>query len=243
MQLVPTLSMLIAAIMGLSAVSTAQVARSDEPRDAMILFSYWPKEGQERAFHDGYREHLDWHRANDDPIMWYAWDVIAGRRTGLFIDGAFDISFSSLDNRVKPAEDAADFAATAAPFANIHDRVLYRLRNDLSSGTPLEERRPGGMVLATYWRIKPTGQKSFEATLRDISAQSQRPFTAYQVIAGGETPQYLILNQIDSWAEMGSRDDQRATGVQNLVGAGGEEVVVAVESEVWRYRRDLTYLP
>jgi len=215
-----------------------------------MLFTYWPKEGQERAFFDGYRKHLDWHRENEDPIMWYAWNVVVGPRAGLFIDGAFDIAFEALDQRVKPREDRADFEATSASFASVNDRVLYRLRADLSTDTPLEDRHPSAMVRAFHYRLAPGHETDFESALRGMRDASSTDFTVYEVVAGADHPQFLILEQHATWADLGKDSGgfgyaaSGSAGVdkESLV-SGFQKSVASIESEVWLYRADLTYMP
>jgi len=68
--------------------------------NAAFLFAYYPKEGQQSNFENGYKQHLKWHEEKNDPLPWYGWNVISGDRPGLFIDGTFGISYEALDNRV-----------------------------------------------------------------------------------------------------------------------------------------------
>src|SRR5690606_30554833 len=56
-----------------------------------MLFSYEPYAGRRASFDEGYRSHLEWHRANRDSLPWYGWDVVAGRRLGQFVDGTFGV--------------------------------------------------------------------------------------------------------------------------------------------------------
>lgn len=229
---------------------SAAAQQSASSKDAMILFSYWPKEGQEGAFFDGYRKHLEWHRRKQDPILWYAWNVIVGRHAGLFIDGAFDIAFAALDQRVDPSGDRADFEETSAAFASVNDRVLYRLRRDLSSATPLEERRPGAMLEAFRYRLAPGHEKEFEAMLTKLEGASSSAFTVYEVVAGAHHAEFLILSQHASWADVGGAS-AGIEAITNLTSTADAEAaaavlgsaVTSVESEIWLYRADLTYMP
>jgi hypothetical protein len=44
-------------------------------------FSVWsPK--QEANFKSGYKQHLQWHKANNDSWNWYGWYIISGPRAG-----------------------------------------------------------------------------------------------------------------------------------------------------------------
>jgi hypothetical protein len=62
----------------------------------------------EDPFDAGYQKHLAWHRAHQDPLVWYGWTVTHGPRMGMFIDGTFGAPFAAFDQRVAPADDAKD---------------------------------------------------------------------------------------------------------------------------------------
>src|SRR5690606_41282554 len=81
---------------------------------AGMMFSYEAHAGERAKFDEGYRSHLEWHRTNRDPLPWYGWDVIAGRRLGQFVDGTFGIAFEALDRRAVPAGGDAAASSTLA---------------------------------------------------------------------------------------------------------------------------------
>src|SRR5690606_1970520 len=101
-------------LLGLALVSLAGARGLAGQGEAGMLYSYEPHPGERAGFDEGYRSHLEWHKANRDPLPWYGWDVIAGRRLGQFVDGTFGFAFEALDRRVDPAGDAADASRTFA---------------------------------------------------------------------------------------------------------------------------------
>lgn len=49
-------------------------------------FAVWKtKEGQLQNFENGYKQHLNWHKSNDDKWGWYGWFIISGNRYGQFL--------------------------------------------------------------------------------------------------------------------------------------------------------------
>ena len=46
-----------------------------------------PRDGMQKEFEEGYKRHLEWHRAHADRWSWYGWTVTTGERFGTFIDG------------------------------------------------------------------------------------------------------------------------------------------------------------
>src|SRR5690606_12156632 len=123
------------------------------------------KEGQTERFEAGYREHLEWHRRHGDTLPWYAWYVFSGERTGLFIDGSFGVPFAAFDRRVEPGQDAANFAATTAPYAETVGYEILRWLPELGTATQLADRAPSAQIEVVSYFVEPGRTASFESCL------------------------------------------------------------------------------
>ena len=64
------LTALITLTVVLAPTGAAQDRASEAPTGG-FLFAYEPNPGARAAFYDGYRSHLDWHRAHGDSLDWY----------------------------------------------------------------------------------------------------------------------------------------------------------------------------
>ncbi len=251
---------LLVALLLAPSLSRAQQPQSpDAPSgSAAFLFGYFPTEGAGERFEEGYRRHLDWHEEHGDRLPWYAWYVITGDRIGLFIDGTFGVGFADIDARPDPAGDRADFEQSAGPFARPDFRSVYRVRHDLSSVTPLENRQPSRMVQAIRYRVRPGGQAAFEAavrahheSIRGGSNPTAPGYTWYELVSGGEQPAYLLMIPLGSWADLGTAITDLGPFVTGRLendgeappGAGASGIVDSILSETWVFRSDLTYLP
>lgn len=214
-----------------------------------FMFGYMPHPGEREAFEAGYRRHLDWHRTKADSLPWFGWDVLAGPRLGMFIDGTFGMQFAALDDRVDPRGDAADAAATFQPHAEPSARELVLLRRDLSTATPLEDRAPSRFVQVVRFRVPPaeTGrvEDAFDRLRGTADALTLLPYTVYEVLAGA-SPGFLLmvwrdgLGSFDATArnpEVALREyfAETETGMPTPSHAD-------VTSEVWMFRPDLTYM-
>lgn len=227
-----------------------------EAGTAAFLFAYHPKPGMQAQFEEGYRRHLRWHEEKKDPLVWYGWYVSSGERTGMFIDGSFGAPFAAFDRRVEPRADAADFAQTSAPFADTAFRSTYRLRRDLSTGQPLEDRRPSPQVEVVHYVLHPGMEKDFEEVidrLRAALAQAQGSpvHTWYELVVGGESPGYMLMVPRQGWADFEAAAPtldavlERAYGPEQAR-ALSQSLAAAVDhvrSELWSYRQDLSYFP
>jgi hypothetical protein len=237
-----------------SSVLAQDAAATDTGGDAAFLFAYHPKQGARALFQEGYRRHLEWHEQREDSLPWYAWWVVTGDRTGMFVDGTFGITFSAFDARIDPQGDGADFAQTTAPFADPAFRRVLRLRRDLSTVTRLESRSASRLLQVSEVRLRPGGNAEFENVLRAVreaqSGSASLPaYTWYELIDGGQRPTYLLMVPAESWSDLASS----AVGLSGLIAETGQnaeagnrrlaDLVESVVAETWSWAQNLTYLP
>ena len=213
----------------------ATTSQSAAPAAAM-LFAYRPKAGSERQFHEAYRRHLAWHQAHNDSLVWYGWEVASGPRLGLFVDGTFGLPFAAFDQRVEPAADAADFAASAGPLADATGRWSWELRPELGTGAPLESWRPSPMIEVTTWYVRPGAEARFEAVVRRArSARDNAAVTAwYRVVNGDAVGAYVQMVFRERFADWDAAPvDLPALG----------DLVTGSTSELWRYLPESSLIP
>ena len=158
--------------------------------------------------------------------------------------------FAAFDRRIDPAGDGADAVANFVPFATALARPTYALLEDVSTGMPLEQRRPGSIMQVTVFHVRPGTEPRFERALLAARRALQAlpgapPHTWYRLVVGGQAPQYLLLVSRENWAsyERFNRDiaDLLAGDQANL--AEYAAAVQSAEMETWRYRPELSLLP
>lgn len=219
------------------------------PYARMVVHS--PHDGQRDEFEAGYRRHLEWHRAKQDPWTWYGWFVVMGARTGKFVDGTFGHDAADFDRPVDPAGDAADNARNVHPYADVAEHVVLERLDSLSSGLPAPDTTR--FLLLTTYDVGPGQAAGFEAlvarrarALRDPPAgasTADRPrYTWYRIALGGPEPRYLLLRP--------AAQPSAAVRMASWFGPGTDEsrldatrIVSSVSSELLQYRPDLSYLP
>ena len=226
------------------------------PGQAALLTVIKLRDGMESLFEAGYRRHLDWHRDRADFMPWYGWYVITGERRGYFVDGTFGHSWSALDQRVDPAGDRRDNTLNVLPYVEaIFTRVLM-LRSDLSTARFLEEQATPRRLQTFSFYLKPGTEHRFDEALRILrsallQAESPPALAWYQLIEGGEYPNYLLMIPRTDWASYDTTDvtltalinralpSEQATDILQTI----NEVVQRVYSETLSYRADLSYFP
>ncbi|HEX6048282.1 MAG TPA: hypothetical protein VFZ21_03410 [Gemmatimonadaceae bacterium] len=217
-------------------------AQSPGRGDAAFLFAYRAKPGMDAAFAQGYRRHLDWHAQRGDSLSWLAWTVIDGPNLGTFVDGAFGIGFKAFDDRVDPRGDAEDGARNVTAYANPTSREVYRLRRDLGTAARLEAGRPAAMQKVVHLTIRPEAVHSAETAMRTIASRRRGrglDYAVYARVSGGTSPAFMLIAQLAAWADL---EDPNADPTRAVIAALGSTVAHA-ESEIWSYRRELTYFP
>lgn len=184
-----------------------------------------PNQGMQKDLEEGYKRHLEWHRANEDKWTWYGWTVTTGPRVGYLIDGTFGHDPLDFDAPVKPAEDAADNARNVFPYARVAGTAFYRQREDLSRG--------GAKVLEAEFTTLVTvevysgRERDFEAMVRGLDADR----ACFQLTSGGEHPTYLLFFPAKTISETIRDVIQPSDAYKSAV------------IETLRYRADLSYRP
>lgn len=203
-------------------------------------------------FREGYRTHLGWHAAHHDRLAWYAWFVEAGPRRGLFIDGTAGASLAALDARPDLAGDGADFAATAAPYAQPVDIETWQLWQAPTTATPLEDRKPGAIVDAFLLEVPPAKAAMFERRVADLARE--RPagtarLTWYRKLRGGGAPTYMILLSRETLADISSVGGPFPAMLASVYGASEDKLapvltaIASVSNETWSYEPRLSLFP
>ena len=220
---------------------------AQEPTTGGFLFAYTPHD--RATFESGYRRHLDWHDAAGDSLTWFGWDVLVGARPNRFVDGVFGVPFGALDVRVDPAGDLADAAVNVLAHADAAEREMIALRRDLSSATPLEDGTPAPFTEVVWYDVVPGRIDAFEAVLialsRSASASALHPYTVYERVAGAE-PGFILmvwrnrLSSFDEYQRSPRRWLDRLVHDSDVARTSGS-IIRSSRSELWHYRRDLTY--
>ena len=217
--------------------------------DAAHFYVYRMQPGAAEKFEDGYRHHLDWHRAHRDPLSWYAWTIEDGERSGYFVDASVGEPFAAFDHRVDVAGDGADFRANVAPYATPMGQPAYVLLRAVSTGAPLENLKPSATMQVTHVHVRLGMEARFERALARVHQNLQKEqdapaHTWYRLVTGGDTAQYMLLVARDGW----SGYDRFERSLGSLL-AGDEaaqrdmaESVQSATTETWRYRAELSAL-
>ncbi len=236
-------------------VATWSFTAQAQDRDATLAatFSYSAKISV-RDLADGYKTHLEWHVAKNDPILWYAWFVIQGDRLGHFVDGAYDVTGAEFDARPDPTGDAADAVVNFAPHVDLQYRRIFRLRRDISTSTFLEDRNPSPLMQVVYYYVNPGRQLDFEAAAAAVAAAANGEdvdYAVYEMLTGAMGALYAIYFPLTGLTSFDSTGTSLEAVAKRTM--AGSELDMAMQNisdgtyktvaEVWQYRADLSLIP
>ena len=232
------------------ALAVSVQAHAQAAGEAAHFYYYRLGAGAQAKFEDGYRQHLAWHRAHHDRLVWYGWMIDNGARAGQFVDANVGEPFAAFDHRVDVADDGKDFQQNAAPYATPAAQETYLLLRDVSFHTPLESRQPSASMQVLTYRVRPGTEARFEAALRAArGALENTPgapaHTWYRLVVGGTQSTYVLQIARTDWASY----DHFHRSIADLLAAEPDALanyaaaVSEVQSETWTYRAELSNLP
>lgn len=240
--------LVIIAATSLSAQKSKPIPQSaSEPVGQLYFYSIKDK----AAFEEGYRRHLEWHAAHNDPLVWYAWTIDSGPRKGDFVDGTFGATFDGLDSRVDLSGDGADFVRNVTPHVTALNIETWTLWASPSTAKPLEERQPGAELDVFLLQVDPGESASFEAAVERL-AKSKRALAKlswYRAARTDNLPTYMLLLTRKNWADVEAAGPTFAEMLSNAYDSTPSQVsdvlrhVRTICAETWDYEPRLSLTP
>lgn len=206
-------------------------------------FAVWKaKEGQLQNFENGYKQHLNWHKSNDDKWGWYGWFIVSGNRYGQFVDATFDHTWADFDKAIKPSEDSADNRLHVFPFGDV--QTIFKVSHYPKYSTVdtfANKLKLIKMVTLTTDTLEQT--LKVVDKLKDFYISKQiKSFKTYKVVDGSSTNQIILLMGFNSWEDYAISENLNEKIVeleQNLK----LKTINSIVSETMIYRADMSWFP
>lgn len=210
-----------------------------------------------RAFEAGTRTYFEEVRRQDTPHAWLVWEVITGENTGSYYVGSFDHTWADFD--MMPADPATmleSFEENVRPHVESFRAGFWQRRADLSYETGMEDEAIPAFEQLYYIKPSMAGAFEWEELVGELVAAAeaadwQMGWGVFQLVNGGELPQYVIAIVGDSFADFAEPSpnmmemlsqhvgQQRAMEIFQRLG----EVTDWEKSEMIAWREDLSYIP
>ncbi|MGH9803927.1 MAG: hypothetical protein ACRD4D_02050 [Candidatus Acidiferrales bacterium] len=240
---------LVCSLLLLALPAAAQMAGGD----IVKVFFVHPKPGMTKEFEAALKKHMEWHAQQKDTWTWLAWQTIVGEGTGSYGVGTFDHHWADFDNL--PYDEAADAAHAAATFSPTVERVVptfWRLMKEVSSPPDA----PPAMSQVYTFHVKVGEGQHFDHLIKKFHEAIQKTkwpvhYEWYQLLVGGQTPQYVLVIPHPTWASFKPLDKPFPAMLEEAFGRmeathmleAFSKTIRSEESEVVRERPDLGYTP
>jgi hypothetical protein len=238
-------------------LAMAPGARAQTNHDISYFHLNRVKPGMTTQYEAARKHHWVWHQKMGDTWSFHVWQIVSGERSGTYMVCSFDHSWKEVDEsdqKVSGEED--DPAARVDPYLDAEWESYYRYLPELSLASA-DTFSPSPKLAVTRIVLKPDAVRSFlsaQAKIRKALTKAGNRGTVrwYELITGGESPQFLTLADRADWAayEQAGKEDlegilARAYGSQQAATIL-RDVDRAIQSryvETWQYRADLSYVP
>ena len=212
-----------------------------------------PKFGMEQQFEDALKQHNEWHRQQNDDWAWHTWQYDTGEQWGQYLIRSPNHRWEDLDAKSEFYElDLADAQSRLVPYLESVTSGLSRSHPDIS----LLRDDASLLVQMTTYYLHPDSVGNFTYALQKghealVKANWPGRFLWTERISGGETPMFSVVALLRSWADLTPPDKSLSEAMIEVLGRGEAESLISSffesirsqETNVLRYRPDLSYVP
>ena len=233
------------------------LAASQTPEEIAYLHLNRVKPGMTTQYEATRKRHWQWHKRLGDTWSYHVWQVVSGDTSGAYIVSSFGHTWKEVDESDKIVAGDEDPGASVDPYLDSESESYYRYLPDLSIAP--ESFSPAPKLAVTRFLLKPEsvndfvdGVKKIKEAVRKTDYPFRGPIRWYQLVTGGESPQFLLLSDRANWAAFEPPTNKTLDAMMEA--AYGKEqgaailrtVRSAIRSqymETWQYRPDLSFVP
>lgn len=231
------------------------VLAQDEPGTLARGFFLTIKPGMTQQFEAAYKQHIAWHRQQNDTWTWHTWQYETGERLGQYLVRTPGHHWEDFDAHAEfSAADTADFVAGAGQYVESVSSTFSRVLPKVSRW-PEGDARPAFVEVLTF-RLRYGAGREFNYAIKKINEainKSDWPvhYAWLTTVSGGELGTYTLVLPHKNWA--GFKDPEKSfpamlEEVYGRVGAGKvlkafTKSVLSESSQIARFRPDLSYTP
>jgi hypothetical protein len=211
--------------------------------NTIAQFAIWkPKEWQAQNFENGYKQHLSWHKANDDKWSWYGWYFVSGSRYGQFVDATFDHDWADFDNAVRPTDDMADNRIHVFPFGSVQSVFKVSFLPTLSTNDTFSNKLKIVRLVTIDTQNMTLAIELIGKLKQHYVSTKIKSFRTYKMVDGGFTNQLIIMMGFSNWEEY-SISEKFTEKVEEIEKSLATKAITSVSSETLVYRSDMSLFP
>jgi hypothetical protein len=238
-------------------LTMASIAVAQSSGDIAYFHVNRVKSGMTAQYETARKRHWVWHQKLQDTWSFHVWQIVSGEASGTYMVCSFGHTWKEVDESdqlVGGEED--DPAAKVEPYLDAEPESYYRYLPNLSLA-PKDGLSPSSKLAVTRWLLKQEDVQSFiaaQAKIKDALAKAGYlgHLRWFQLVNGGETPQFLMLADRDNWASYEHSLDENLSSIMETTYGKDQAASImrdvrrAVRSqyvETWQYRPDLSFVP
>jgi len=245
------------AVVGAICLLAVTIAGAQIPGEIAYLHLNRVKPGMATQYEATRKRHWQWHKRLGDSWSYHVWQVVSGETSGAYIVSSFGHTWKEVDESDKIVAGDEDPGASVEPYLDSATESYYRYLPDLSMAP--DNFSPAPKLAVTRFILKSEDVTTFLDGVRKIKAAIGKteyplagPIRCYQLVSGGESPQFLLLADRANWAAFEPPTNETLDAM--IEAAYGKEqgaaILRAVRSsirsqyvEAWQYRGDLSFVP
>lgn len=231
-------------------------AAAQEPGPVAKIYLIKVKPGMEQQFEEAYKQHLEWHRSQNDTWTWDGWQYESGERFGQYVVVTPGHHWSDFDERGEMEQaDSADAQKRLTPLIESLTVWWSLARPDLSRFNPEDDMSSTRLARVTEYHVKPGKDYEFVSVVRKANeALSQAnwggPVLWTQDLTG-EGGVYSSVQMLPNWAALAPPEKSLFEALEAELGHAETSHMVETflsciegsEAHLVRYRPDLSYQP
>lgn len=230
------------------------VAGEEEP--GVVARIYWvkPKAGMQQAFEAASKQHMEWHRQQNDPWTWNTWVIQTGEDFGTYGIGTFGHQWSDFDNPgVSPQADSAHYLANVGQYVesvtSVFAAYLPKISRPRTAG-------PAPMSVVLRFRVRMGKGEEFMNAIAKVSKAIEKTnwlahYAWYALVNGGEHPTFVLVLPQENYADMAPQEKPFEKMLEEAFGRAEAEAIrhtfdktIKSESSYLSVSRpDLSYIP
>ena len=231
------------------------VLAQDEPGTLARAFFLTIKPGMTQQFEEAYKQHIAWHRQQNDTWEWHTWQYETGERLGQYLVRTPGHHWEDFDAHAEfSAADSDDFFAGAGQYVGSVSSTFARLLPEVS-------RWPEGDAIPTFvevltFRLRYGSGLEFNYAIKKINEainKSDWPvhYAWFTTVSGGELGTYILVFPHENWADFKEPEKPFGAMLEEVYGRVEAEKLLKVftkavrseSSQILRFRSDLSYIP
>ena len=214
------------------------------------------KPGHDLKWEQAYKEHVDWHRQQNDTWAWDTYMLVTGERLGQYLTISGGHAWADFDApSVSEQEDEANAMSKLGPHVETLGSGFWTERTELSR--PPDDPLPSPMIQTVKYQIKPGKNPVFVGTVQRFGEANDKmslPHRYYWFVeygGGAAARTFWRILARPNWASMVPLSPSSFQAMAETYGDEGlqawiddfAESVLTVRSKLWQHRPDLSYVP